>query len=287
MRTSSFVAGACVAGLLAVACEDKGKVSVEQASAHVQLLVETAQADVEEIRRGLPEGAGLLVKLYQADAPPKDDREAVRAGLARARSSVQDLRVAKATFFALVDEDGTVLRNDQEQDLMADRNVYAAFPELKQALAGKYVETRGSMEEARGVAEPKPDAQWVAAAPVTVDAKAAGLYLAGWSFSSYAYRLEFKLRGAVRAALLEEKDPRKNEPLLYVHIAVERAVYGAPVSPALNNETLRELDLVSKTDGDRVHAQVLEITGRTFGVAARRAPALGDAVAVVVLRSET
>jgi hypothetical protein len=287
--TRRWFLGSCLA--LAVAlpgCEDKGKISSEFARKHVEMLVETANGDVEEIRSGLPEGAKHLASLYEGETPPADDREAVRRALSLARSKVQDLRVAKATFFALVDTSGKVLRNDQEQDLMADKDAFGPFPELKAILASrKYGETRGSMEEARGVAKSRKDGQWVAAAPVVVGGTARGLYMAGWAWSSYAYRLEFKLRGEVRSELASEDDARKNEPLLYVHIIVGGEVYGAPVSPAINLETLAKLDLPGKTTGDATHAEALEITGRDFGVASKRAPALGKDVVIAVLRSET
>jgi hypothetical protein len=268
------------------ACENSGEVSQNHAKVHVRMLKKTVASDVEEIRRGLPEGAQHLSLLYAADAKPSDDREAVRQALETARAKVQDLRVAKATFFALVDSDGRILRNDQEQDLMADVDALQSFPKLKEALGGAYVETRGYMAEARGVAEPIPDGQWVAAAPVRTDGTVRGAYVAGWSFSRYAYRLEFKLRGEARAALLDEKDARKNEPLIYVYLLVGEQAIGAPMSPAVNMKTLEDLRINEKCEAGP-QSQVVEITGRTFGLAAERAPALGSDVAVAVLRSET
>jgi hypothetical protein len=287
LRRSLLLGWLVLAAAPMFGCEDSGQVSAKHAQAHVQMLVKTSQDDVEEIRRGLPEGAKLLAPLYGADKSPADNREAVRDGLAHARSKVQDLRVAKATFFALVDAGGKFLRNDQEQDLMADRDAFGPFPGLKQALGGKYVETRGLMEEARGVAKPRADGQWVAGAPVEVDGKVRGIYVAGWAWSSYAYRLEFKLRGQVRAELVEQDDSRKNEPLIYVYLLVDGKVFGAPVSPDINMETLGKLDLPSKVKGDAPVSQVLDITGRTFGLATERAPALGEGVLLSVLRSET
>lgn len=123
------------------ACDGDKKLSQSKAAEHVASLVETATGDVQEIKNGLPEGAKHLAKLFEGGAAPKDDLPAVREALDKARNKVQDLRVAKSTFFALVDDQGTVLRNDQDQDLMAGKNAFQSFPGLKAALDGKYVET--------------------------------------------------------------------------------------------------------------------------------------------------
>jgi hypothetical protein len=203
----------------------------------------------------------------------------VRDGLERAREKVQDLRVAKSTFFALVDPDGTVLRNDREQDLMAGKSMFAAFPELKKAAAGSYVETRGSMPEASEV-KGRPDAQWIAAQPIAVDGSVKGLYVTGWSWSAYAYRLENSVRGAAR-------DEGAKEPLLYVYVVVENDVYGAPISPEINAQKIAEQKPLDKIQGDAPFTAELEITGRDFGLVVRAAPALGPKVGVAVLRSET
>jgi hypothetical protein len=282
----SLVLGAL--GFIVVGCEDSGKLSAEHAKRHVEGLAQTIESDVEEVRRGVPEGAKLLGSLYEGETPPADDRQAVREALSHARNKVQDLRVAKATFFTLVDAEGKVLRNDADQDLMADQNAYAAFPELKTVFGtGKYLETRGFMEEARGVAKPRPDGQWVAAAPVRAKDQVQGIYAVGWAWSSYAYRLEFKLRGDIRSELLKEDDARKNEALVYVYLLVGKEVIGAPVSPDVNMEVLKKMELPAKVQGSGVHAEALEITGRSFGAAVKRVPALGKDVFVAVLRSET
>ncbi len=263
------------------ACDGDKKLSRSKAAEHVSSMVETATADVQEIRGGLPEGAKHLAKLYEGATAPKDDLPAVREALDRARNKVQDLRVAKSTFFALLDDQGNVLRNDQDQDLMAGKNAFQSFPALKAALEGKYAEARGSMPEAARVKG--ADGQWVAAAPVEVAGKVRGLYATGFSWSAYAYRLENAVRGSVRGTMPENK----KEPLIYVYVVVEKQAFGAPVSPEVNGRAILDLDPLSKAQGDAVYSEVLEITGRDFGLAIKRAPALGVDVAVAVLRSET
>src|SRR5215510_5668015 len=89
---------ACV---LPAACESTGKESVAKAVAHAQRLVETAKQDASEVRQGLPRGAEELARLWTDEANPLGDPEAARRLLTRAQGKVQDLRVAKSTFFAL------------------------------------------------------------------------------------------------------------------------------------------------------------------------------------------
>lgn len=262
-----------------VGCGKSAKISVEKATAQAAQAVKTSEADVEEVRRGLPEGAKQLAPLYGKDTPPADDLKAVRDALERARDKVQDLRVAKSTFFALADPSGTVLRNDREQDLMAGKSLFQAFPELKKTAAGSYVESRGSMPEASEV-KGRPDAQWVAAQPVAADGAVKGLYVTGWSWSAYAYRLENSVRGAAR-------DEGAKAPLLYVYIVVENDVYGAPISPEVNAKKIAEQKPLDKIQGDAPFTAELEITGRDFGLVVRAAPALGPKVGIAVLRSET
>jgi hypothetical protein len=277
-RTVFVLAFPAFLALSIAACQNKGKVSLEHARAHADELAKIVREDVEEVRRGLPDGAKHLAKLYESERAPKDDLPEVRAALERARGKVQDLRVAKSTFFALVDPSGQVLRNDQEQDLMVGKKIFSSFPELEKALSGKYVETRGSMPEAARVKG--PDGQWVAAQPIVSGGATKGLYVTGWSWSAYAYRLENAVRSGVRG-----KSDR--DPLIYVYVVVDADVYGAPISPEVNAKAIAEQKPMSKIQGEGVHEATLEITGRDFGLAVKGTPALGPAVGVAVLRSET
>lgn len=264
------------------ACEDTGKASAEQAKAHVGWLRKTIAADVKEIQNGLPAGAEHLKEFFESEIPAKQNAAGAREALETARSKVQDLRVAKSTFFAVVDKDGTIIRNDQEQDLMAGKNLFGSFDALRGALSGKYVEARGSMKEAAGV-RGRPDGQWVAAVPVRVKNQVAGLYVTGWSWARYAYRLELSLRNDLKSSL----SPGDNLPLVYVYLVVGDAAYGAPISPDVNAKVVVEQRVLSKAQDKQIYATPLEITGRQFGLAAGRVPELGQDVAVAVLHSET
>jgi hypothetical protein len=162
---------------------------------------------------------------------------------------------------------------------MAGKSLFAAFPELKKAATGTYVETHGSLPEASEV-KGRSDGQWIAAQPISALGAVKGLYVTGWSWSAYAYRLENSVRGAAR-------DEGAKEPLLYVYVVVENDVYGAPISPEVNAQKIAEQKPLDKIQGDAPFTAELEITGRDFGLAVRAAPALGPKVGIAVLRSET
>ena len=268
------------------ACKDTGKLSAARAAEHVAFLVDTVGKDVEEVRSGLPKGAQLMATQLGRDPAIVKDPNAVKDALEIARRKVQDLRMAKSTFFVLADLGGTALRNDQEQDRMAGRPLFASFPALATA-KDSYVETTGSMPEASGVRAPRPDGQWVAGAPVSVNGTTQALYVTGWSWASYAYRLEFALRGKIRSELADKKKANEKEPLVYVFVAAGKSVFGAPVTPELDATTIAGLDPLSKVKQGETFSTPIEITGRAYGLAVRRAPSLGADIGIAVLRSET
>lgn len=263
-------------------CKKPGAVSAEKAKANVVVLTQATHSDVAEVRAGLPQGAKLLLPLFATGKPASDDAHAARSALESTRNKVQDLRTAKGTFFGVAMPDGVVIRTDQDPDQMAGRGLFAAYPELKAALDGKYVETRGSLPEAAGV-RGRSDGQWVAAQPIGDGAPAKGLYVTGWSWSAYAYRLERALSSALRAELKENE----KLPLVYVYVIVDKDVYGTPISPEVNAKAIAARSPLSGASATAPTTFELEIDGREFGMAVELAPDLGKDVAVAVLRSET
>lgn len=262
--------------ILALGCSETGKKSAELSVGHVKELAAAAREDVRQVRTGLPLGAAELSKLLPAEGeiPAATAREA----LEKARSKVADLRVAKSTFFAVVLPDGLVLRNDREQDRMVGKNLFDSFPGARPALQGGYVETRGSMPEAAEV-RGRPDAQWVAAAPV---GSGRALYATGWSWSSYAYRLQNALLSSLRGTLTQHQ----KMPLLYVFVAVDKDVYGVAEAPDVNIDAVKQQAVNEKLKGSEPFSIALELTGRSFGLAAIAVPELGPKVSIAVLRSE-
>ncbi len=270
--------------LVVPGCDNTGKESLARASEHSHALVELAKQDVAEVRSGLPLGAQELAKRWASEGVDlTSDAEAARAALNHARNKVQDLRVAKSTFFALAGLDGRTIRNDREQDLMAGTALFKAFPDLARAVGGGYVEALGVLPEAHGV-KGKPDGEWVAAQGIRIGDQVRGLYVTGWAWSSYAYRLEFSLRSKINGEL---QGARTNVPLLYAFVIVGSDVYSAPESPEVNARSIAERQPLKNITSAGTYAALFDITGRTFALGVELAPDLGEGVALGVLRSET
>ncbi len=281
MRASWIPAILCFLLVLA-GCEDTAQKSADAAREHVAFLKDAAEQDVQEVQKGLPEGAKHLEGLFKDALPGFPDPQSAHKQLNLAREQVQDLRVAKSTFFLVAQPDGKIIRNDRDQDLMVDKNLFEPFPDLKAALTKGYVESRGSMPEAAGV-RGREDGQWVAAVPVKVDGAARGIYATGWSWSAYAYRLQ----NAIRSKILGETEEGAKVPLVYVYVVVGDAVFGEPVAPTVNAEAIAKEKPLAKAQGDQPFVTKLEIDRREFGLAVAPVKALGKDVGVAVLRSET
>ena len=277
----SFLALCVSLFMTTLACEDSGKKSAEAARANLDYVAQAAVRDVGEVRRGLPVGAKLLTPLFEEASPEQPAAVDAREALLAVRSKNNDLDSAKSTFFLIADADGSILRNNLEEDDMAGKNLFQAYPDSKAALSRPYFELTGSWDVARGV-NGRPDAQWVATAQIpTKDNPVAGLLVAGWSWSSYAYRLEMGLRSEV----LGETKPGDKVPVLYVYVIVGEQAYGAPVSPEVNGAAIVRLNPLEKAK-DGVWVSPLEVTNHTFGLAVQKVPDLGSDVAVAVLRSD-
>ena len=286
MDRRTLVTALCVGPFAALlGCEDSGKVSASHASAHVQALAAIVERDVGQVRKGLPEGAGMLGELWRGEEDPQLEPERVRKKLARVREAVFELSIAKSTFFAVATADGLVIRSDQDVDTLAQKRLWPAFPKLE-AATKQYTEATGNMPEVLGV-KGKPDGQWVAAAPIRAGDSVKGVYVTGWSWAKYCYSLEEGLRSSVRSSLIDDEGNIDKEPLLYVFLVVDGTVYSAPAAPQFNADKIAELDVPAKLSQGDPYSLPLEIDGRAFGLGAHKLPVWGEGAAVVVLRSET
>lgn len=264
-------------------CKDEGKANAQAAAESVGLVATTAASDVGEIDRGLPEGAKRLAPLFAKGDDPRSNLPQVRKELQKIRRDVPDLLVAKSTFFALADDKGVAIRNDLEQDAMANQNLAQVFPPLSKALAGEYVTTTGAFPGPPGPAG--PDKDWIAAVPVKRDdGKVAGILVTGWTYRSFARHLQEILKRDLSEKAQGRSDGAKL-PVLYVGVFDASGVYFAPLTPKVNEEEMAKLKLPEKTAGGAASAPIV-ITGRTFGWAARRVEKLGPDAGVVVLRSD-
>lgn len=267
---------------LNLGCENTGKKSAEKAKGHLEFLVKAAKGDVAEVRTGLPQGAKELKALFQEAAPELPAAVDAREALISTRAKINDLDSAKSTFFLIATADGTILRNNLEEDEMAGKNLFEVYPASEKNRKKSYYEFRGSWDVARGV-NGRDDAQWCAAAPILLEDEVVGYLATGWSWSSYAYRLETTLRSEI---LTSTKEGDK-VPLIYVYVIVGDSAYGAPVAPVVNGRELVKVRPLDKLKGEEMISMPIEIERRQFGVAMRRVPELGDDVVIAVLRSET
>jgi hypothetical protein len=282
LRWTFITSVGALLALSLMSCENTGEKSAQEGRAHLAFLVKAAKRDVDEVRNGMPEGARRLVELFQEAAPEIPAAELARSALLTTRAKVNDLDSAKSTFFLVAAADGSILRNNLEQDEMAGKNLFEVYPEAKKNRADPYYEFSGSWDIARGV-NGRDDAQRCAAASIKLNNETVGYLVSGWSWSSYAYRLETTLRSEI---LTSTKEGAK-VPLVYVYVLVGSHSYGAPVAPVINGKALVKLKPLEKLKGEEVYAAPLEIERRDFGVAMQRVPELGPEVVIAVLRSET
>jgi len=285
--TQSFLARhatlpVCVLLLGGAACRDQAKVSASYAARDVADLAALVDKDVSEVERGLPEGARHLVPLLTGHTDLKQDVADVRRALLRVRRDVMDLTMAKSTFFALTDPTGVAIRNDLEQDVMAGQNLIAIFPALSKATVG-FVSTVGAFPNVS--TKNGPDRDWVAAVPVLrEDGTLGALFVTGWTYRYFARHLQESLndRLTVRA---KSGEADGKLPVFYAFVFDETGVYGAPLTPAVDEKALATEDLEGKTASGPAHGAVT-IDDRAFGFGAVRTPRLGPGVGLVVLRSE-
>ncbi len=272
---------ACLSTFLLLACSNTSEKSRQLAVTHVHSLVEVVQADVTQVRSGLPKGAALLTPVFEKAGSQALDYQTADRALTNARGRVEELRRAKSNFFLIAQKNGAITRNNLEQDDMAGESLFKAYPTLQKVASGLSTEVQGSWPIARGV-NGRTDAQWVSAVPIKSKDETIGIYATGWSWSTYAERLESRLRDEV----LKATQPGENVPLIYIYVIVNDGAYGAPVAPMVNIEKVLELKPLKTLQAGKF-SQALEILGTSFGVALEKVPAFGDAVTLVVLRSET
>jgi hypothetical protein len=278
-----FITVALAGGLAATACDD-GRKQAEQAAADtLPKIAPVLKEDVDEVRRGMPQGADKLGPMLDPDTLAS--LTSVQKSISRTRALVKDLDVAKGHFFSYADANGTVVRSETDPDVLQGTSIVAAFPALKKALApgGGLTDAWGEVKDLRGL-RTGPDIEWVVAAPVKDDkGQLKGLFVTGWSTRLYMRRLETNATAAVKEAA--EKAEKKNPPIVYVFLIKGKTAYGTPAAPDVNAHALEALDLIGKT-ASGPYRGTLEITGRGFGVAAMRVPELGDDAALAVLTSE-
>lgn len=264
------------------ACKEDAKVMAQKAAASQADAAKLNDDNMAKVSSGLTQGATKLAVLYSNGADPHQDPQAVRAALFQNRREVTELNVAKTTFSALLDDKGLAIRNDLEQDSMAGQDLFKVFPNLSAAKNGPAIAT-GAFD-----LPPPPapaDRDWVAAVPVKKpDGSVAGIYMTGWTYRQYAFQLQDTLRQRMSDDL-EKSHSTAKLPVFYVMIFDPTGVYGTPLTPAVNEKALKDLDLPAKTAAGPAQGTIT-VDDRDFGYAAARAPSLGTNMGIAVMRSE-
>lgn len=266
-------AGAALSAFGATACSKSMAGAEAEATTEATFLADSTVADVALVKQGLPLGAAQLAPLF-ANSPDVIDASVAETALKAARGKVQDLRLAKSTFFALATVGGEVLRSDQEPDRLAGKSLFEAFPALAKAPDG-YVETTGVFAPAARHA--KADGQWAAAVPITVGGVTRALYVTGWSWAHYAFVLQNKLRGRLKAAAADAGGQAR---LAYVFIVTPTGTYAWRETPAVDTEAVAQ---AAAEPSQSSSARLITISGREFVLAVKPAPALGPGISVAVL----
>ncbi|AKT38013.1 hypothetical protein [Chondromyces crocatus] len=280
MSVLLLAASLCVSFTLG--CKDQGKASQKYAADLAAKLAPVLKTDVEQVRRGLPNGAKKVGEMVDTD--PGADLVALRKALEVGRASDKDLLVSKVTFFSFADPTGVVLRSEGDPDMLANRSVLATFPDLKKASdpTSGTVEVFGHMQEMRGVRNGQ-DEQWVLAHPIKApDNQVKGMLVTGWSLRAYSYRLQTAAKQEMTE--VAKRDSLKMTPLLYTFVFKGSKAYAEAVTPDVNVEAIEKLDPVAKTEAGPWSGSV-ELTGRIYGVAIERVPELAPDAGVAVLVS--
>lgn len=281
-----LVAGlVCLGSVGSLGCKDQAKESATRASADVASLGILVDKDVGEIERGLPEGAKRLSALLANGADPKQDVAAVRKGLFKVRRDVQDLDVAKSTFFAVADSSGVAIRNNLEEDVMAGQNLFAVFPALARAKDSYTTAVGAFPNAAAGSTKTGPDEDSIAGTPVKrADGSTGAIFVTGWTYRYFARHLQESLKDRLVDDAKKSGEERKL-PVFYVAVFDKTGVYSAPLTPVVDEQALAGQDLLAKTAAGPATG-TLSLTERAFGWAAIRCPKIAPDTGVVVLRSE-
>lgn len=278
LAMSLVIALGATSSVFSTGCSDHAKLAQEHSSDATNMALETFTRDVEQVRKGMPEGAKILGARMPAD--PRGNRLELQTSIKAARDNVKDLAYAKSTFFSFAGTDGVVLRSEIDPDRLVDQNVLTVFPDLKKALepGAGLVEAYGEMDALRGVKKGNDIAWIVAHAVPGADGKPQGLFLSGWSIRLY---IGF-VQDAVRSKLDTKTKDTSEKVEAYLYLVKGSGAYGHPDAPDVHAEELLKHDLVNKVKNGDYRAKV-ELEDKTWGIVAKKAPQFGDDAVIAAI----
>ena len=277
-RTFLGSAAALGATLALPGCSDPAALAQKHGADACDMALEIFNRDVEQLRKGMPEGAKVLAGRMPAD--PVGGRAELQTAIKAARDNVKELSYAKSTFFSYAATDGLVLRSEIDPDRLVDQNVLKVFPSLAKALEPNAAlqEAYGEMDALRGVKQGSDIAWIVAHAVPGKDGKPQGLFVSGWSMRLYVGFVQ----DAVRTKLDEKTKDSSDKVEAYLFVVKGKVALGHPDAPDIHAEELVKQDLVTKAAGGEARTKV-DLEGKTWGIVAKKAPAFGDDAVVAVI----
>ena len=281
MRTSALLVS-FAALVLCAYCTDKVKRSEAGSVTHAAMLAGVVRDDVKELADGVPKGAERAYKAFFVDiASPKQDPFTTQRALENVHMRTNELRNAKASFYALLDVDGTAIRSSRKVDLMAGKKLFTLFPGLA-AGEPKFRTAFGSFDT-----EERTDGKtrtYVTSSAIVGPAGELKGYLAGgWSYNSFAHHLGETLRSRVRESVLRG-ELKEKEPVLYVACFDETGLYAESDMPKVTAEELSKQ--VMSAGAKEKSSGRMTVEGHEFGWALERVREWSPTAGVAVTRSE-
>lgn len=245
-------------------------------------LAEVVRTDVRELADGLPKGAERAYKAFFEDiASPKQDPFTTQRALELVHTKTPELRYVKASFYALLDPDGTAVRNNMKVDVMAGKKLFQLFPPL--ASGNERLRTATGSFDTEDRPE-RPSRTYVAVSGIHApNGELKGFLAAGWSYGSFAKHLGETARMRIRESVLRGENKEK-EPVLYVACFDESGIYPESDMPKVTAEELgKQLSTVGQTPSASGR---MNVEGRDFAWASQKVGEWGPTQGIAVARTE-
>jgi hypothetical protein len=281
-----------LASLSATACKSKAQRQAEAAVPDVTRLEKLiAERHVDALARALPIGAkALAAKLADKNLEPKESAT-ITAAFNDIRNANDDLRSAKRSYYAIVDQNGEIIAVDDPNWLVVGRKLGVAFPAMADVLAGKIAYAAGAGRY--GGADPEALTLFEAASIVRGD-QTIGALISAWEVHEAAEDLQRQLQTDLAMKTVKPKTRAKakdkyqlvlDTPDLWVALFNDKYVWLQDGAPQPLEDATKGIGLHGKTASGS-YSGTFDVMNRGWGVAAKRFPTLGEGMGVAVLRHE-
>jgi hypothetical protein len=272
------------------ACKSKAQQQAEAAVPDVARLEKViAERHIDAHARALPIAAAALVqKLGDKNLVPTESAT-IASAFEEIRNKTDDLRSAKRSYYAVVDNNGEIVAVDDPNWLVMGRKAAVAFPALNDVLGGKSKYAQGSGRY--GGADPEA-LTFFEAAPIVRGDKPIGAVVAAWEVHEAAEDLQRQLQTELAMKTVKPKVRAKpkdkyqlvlDTPDLWVAIFDKQYVWLQDGAPQPLEDGAKTIGLFGKTAGGAASG-TFDVMNRGWGFAAKRFPSLGAEMGIAVLR---